>query len=97
MNAPPGLAPVASAPSYDPEGGAGGESRAVPQTISEAINEAHRVCVASGVTPPGHRRMVVLLKRYASARTCRTFGEWVIAYADPTGETAVRNVMAARA
>ncbi len=34
-----------------------------------------------------------LVRRYlAEAATTHTFGAWVIAYADPTGETAVRNV-----
>jgi hypothetical protein len=97
MPAPPGQTRAAGAPSYAPEG-EGQATEARPQTVSEALNAAYRLCDINAVPAPGHRRMVTLVKRYLATRRRIDdhFASWVIAYADPTGETAVRNVLQAR-
>lgn len=39
-------------------------------------------------------RLRVIVKNYEIAAPDNSFGEWFLSYADPTGNEAVRNVMA---
>lgn len=66
-----------------------------PETVETALRAAADFCATAGVHF-GHRKMVRLVRAYLADRSAhQSFGAWVIAYADPTGETAVRNVMRA--
>lgn len=70
-----------------------GAGHACPDDVEGALRGAYRACDDLGLHF-GHRKMVRLVRAYLANRTAeQTFGQWVIAYADPTGETAVRNVM----
>lgn len=62
------------------------------QTARALTREAARVVDDLGVetTPAGVR---VLVARYVAEEIDQSLRSWVIAYTDPTGETAVRNVM----
>jgi hypothetical protein len=90
MTSPPGSAPATQA-----FPGANREDRASGFLSRKTVTrEAMKVLADLGldVRPAGVR---VLVKRFIEAGHTSTadLRSWVIAYADPTGETAVRNVM----
>ena len=67
-----------------------------PDTVEAVLrnDDAHRIAAELGI---GSRKLARLARQYlASAHTDWRFGTWLLAYADPTGETAVRNVLRER-
>ena len=83
--------PVSAAQSAALEARQGGDARRV-QALSIL---ARRVADDSGL-PISQNRIQRLVRRYITERRADIdFRTWFIGYADPTGETAVRNVMRA--
>lgn len=84
---PPGLAPAVAPDSSHME------SASQTLTVESALRHAGRLCAELGI-PLQYRRMHQLVRRAVSDHlTVAEFTERVVAYADPTGERAVRNVM----
>lgn len=84
---PPGRTPATQQPT--PE--AKREANYLPQRV--LVREAHKVVLDLGLNICGSR-LKRLVRRYVeSGRTDIDLRTWFIHYADPTGETAVRNVM----
>lgn len=88
MSAPPGLEPAPTA---------WNDSQADrPETVEAAIRAAHDFIAAAGLNLRP-RKVTRLVRAYLATRAAQqSFGAWLIAYADPTGETAVRNVLRER-
>lgn len=86
MPRPPGHAPAPTRWNHSqrkPEG----------QTVEALVRavERHPDVAAAGM---GHRRIVRVVRRFLAAGLHqRDLVAYVVGYADPTGETAVRNVM----
>ncbi len=92
---------------HDPGGSAAAQDRPTPGGNREAtqadtsamlsqrtlVREAHKVVLDLGLNVCGSR-LKRLVRRYVEdGRADIDFRTWFISYADPTGETAVRNVM----
>jgi len=93
VKAPPGAVHAQRGWNHSQPSGSAGDS--CPQTVEQALRVAYDVAAAAGLTGMGHRRMVRVVRTYLAERQAeQTFGAWVLAYADPTGDTAVRNVLA---
>jgi hypothetical protein len=92
-HARPGV-PGIAAPSYGPEGDTGAAQQR-PQTTTEALTAAYRLCATEGVPAPGHRRMVRLVKDHLSSRGRieASFVGRVMAYRDPTADEAIKKVL----
>lgn len=88
---PPGVAPDASASLY--ERGRGPEAIAPARRVSSLLAQARTYRQLDRI---GNRRLAGLVNAYVSQEIERDLVSWVIAYADPTGETAVRNVIRER-
>jgi len=85
MSAPPGVSARTEAPEQRRGGGT--------ERVQAFSNLARRVADDNGL-PISQNRIQRLVRRYiAERRADIDFRTWFIAYADPTGETAVRNVM----
>jgi hypothetical protein len=94
MGAPPGASPVASAHRFQ----CGSESGTVVVSSFGALMNA--ALAAPELAHLGIRSLTRAVKAFVKAGLFeRDLVAWVLGYADPTGETAVRNVMrqAARA
>ena len=89
---PPGAnGPGASARWNHVGEGSGSVSHALVQQVVKAAREEGVLLTMSA------NKLNRLVRSYFADRTTtKSFGQWVIAYADPTGETAVRNVMRER-
>lgn len=57
------------------------------------VREATKVCVDLDLHLTGHRLRALVDRYVRSGRSDLDFRTWFICYADPTGETACRNVM----
>ena len=92
--APPGLAPVAGARrNHERREGSIGQ----PCLDPEALVRLARRSPAIAAMGLGQSRLSRVVREFIAANLpSREFVGWVIAYADPTGETAVRNVMRER-
>lgn len=65
------------------------------QAPTEALlREAAELVVALGIEVSASRLRRLVRRFVATSRPGDSFAAWFIAYPDPTGETAVRNVMA---
>lgn len=84
---------------HSPLVGQAGEGTAAGRalTVEDALRVAHRVMEELGIHL-GTRKLHRLVARYIrDGRADVDFRTWFLAYADPTGETAVRNVLRAEA
>lgn len=67
-----------------------------PRTDAELFAEGLRVFAQYRV-PISYSKLWRLIKRWrASAEAEAEFGDWVVTYADPTGEIAVNHVLGGR-
>ena len=57
------------------------------------MREGQKVAEAAGLAVSHHRMGRIIRRFVREGRSDIDFRTWFIAYADPTGETAVRNVM----
>lgn len=90
MNAPPGAATRADACWNHSQQEATGPT---VEALVRAV-ERHPDVAPLGI---GHRRVVRLVRRFVAQGVAeRDLVQYVVGYADPTGETAVRNVMRER-
>lgn len=89
MNAPPGLTPDFSASP------ALGVNHEVPDYMSTRtlVREARKVVADLNLRIDGSRLRSLIRRYVEDGRTDIDFRTWFISYADPTGETAVRNVL----
>lgn len=72
---------------------ANGEQHAEHLSARVLTREAVKVCTDLGLTIRGNRLHLLVSRYLATGRADVDFRTWFIAYADPTGETACRNVM----
>lgn len=92
MTAPPGPSPTPTA--LEPRQGDCQES-AEPALLSVSIltREGRKVAESMDLQISQNRLQRIVRRFVADGRSDIDFRTWFIAYADPTGETAVRNVM----
>lgn len=64
-----------------------------PRSPRALMREAKIVCDSYDIPVTG-ARLRKLVRNYVIAETDNSFGEWFLSYADPTGDLAVRRVMA---
>jgi hypothetical protein len=88
-NAPPGYQPVAGARRNDVGGKPGPVSHAL---VAELVTVARREMAVLDLQLSANK-LSRIVRAYLATDQERDLVSWVIAYADPTGETAVRNVM----
>lgn len=88
MTSPPGLHSVAGARLI--QQGEKPQGMTPAQRVSSLIKEARRYRQLDSVS---NTRLSTLVNAYVSTEIERDFVSWVIGYADPTGETAVHNVL----
>lgn len=84
-------AAIAAIPS--PNLRANGERQAEFLSPRIVMREAAKVCADMGLEIRGARLRRLVGRFIAEGRSDLDFRTWFIGYADPTGETAVRNVM----
>lgn len=87
VNAPPGHVPAPTRLEA--------RQAEAPTTVQSLAAEARELAGGLGLALSANR-LQRIVRRYAEQRPTGDFRTWFIAYADPTGETAVRNVMAGR-
>lgn len=91
MSAPPGDQ-IATGPNLR----ANGERQTEFLSPRVVTREATKVCADLGLNIRGARLRTLVDRFILQGRTDIDFRTWFIAYADPTGETAVRNVLRER-
>lgn len=94
MSAPPGLA-ADSRTTTSPVSREGNEGHYL--SLPVLMREGQKVADALGLSVSHHRMSRIIRRFVREGRIDIDFRTWFIAYADPTGETAVRNVMRGRA
>lgn len=88
MSAPPGI--TFRAPSA-PVSREGSESQYL--SLPTLMREGQKVADSLGLSVSHHRMSRIIRRFVREGRSDIDFRTWFIAYADPTGETAVRNVL----
>lgn len=76
-----------------PDLGANHEGRDAYLSVSTLTREARKLCVDLDIDVSGCRLRKLMRRFIAEGRSDIELRAWLLSYADPTGETAVRNVM----
>jgi len=93
MPAPPGIEALHGARWNN----VGGKGESVSHAlVAELVNLARREMAVTDLNLSANKLSRIVREYVATDQRERDLVSWVIAYADPTGETAVRNVMRAR-
>jgi hypothetical protein len=92
LNGPPGLSQTSAPWASQTEGGQPDSARAY-LSVETLTRSARRVLADRGEEMSPSRLSKVIRRFVREGRADVDFRTWFIAYADPTGEAAVRNVM----
>lgn len=93
MSSPPGLV-AGSTAALEARRGGGREDRYL--SVQTLTAQGRKVLEARGESMSQNRLQRLVRRFISDGRADLDFKTWVIAHADPTGETAVRNVMRER-